>query len=69
MQETQKPRKDTQYLQAQIFSPRDATHPLLLADSSGNRGQRHWDSTVKGLRENLSTKAIAANYQVQKKDI
>lgn len=66
MQETQKPRKD---LQAKIFSPRDATRPLLLADSSGNRGQRRWDSTVKGLRENLSTKAIAANYQVQKKDI
>lgn len=32
IQETQKPRKDTQYLQAQTFSPRDATHPLLLAD-------------------------------------
>lgn len=32
MQETQKPRKDTQYLQAQTCSPRDATHPPLLAD-------------------------------------
>lgn len=68
MQESQKPRKDThkgKYLQTKPSVLE--TLPILSCWQTSVEQQwrpEHWDSIVKGLRENLSTKVIAANYQV-----